>query len=169
MIKYYLHIKSMSFFNKYFKGLVVFLLVLLISSVCFAQADDEYIEYCNPQQIGQASQNAGCWACGIIFSLMQNLTSASERLYGLISDISEIILIYCGAIWVAVYLLKALGSFAAQTPGKVLDGLIIFMFKWALAYAAVVSGISTVSEFIVSPLLDIGFTIGQNFASTAGI
>ena len=143
--------------------------ILLISSNCFAAADEEYTEHCLKDNIEESSSSAGCWSCGIIFSLMVNLSSAAETLYKSICAISADILIYGGAIWVAVYLLKALGSFAAQTPGKVLDGLVTFMFKWALAYAAVVSGIDAVAELIVSPLLDIGFTIGKQFAKDAAM
>lgn len=169
MIRYYLYIKNLSFSNKYFRGLVVFLFVLLYASLSFAQADEEYRKHCLEKQIKESTDDAGCWSCGIVFSLMQGLTSAAETLYNSITSISEQILIYCGAIWIAVYLLKALGSFAAQTPGKVLDGLFVFMFKWALAYVAVTSGISTVSDFIVTPLLDIGYTIGQSFAEKSSI
>ena len=169
MIRCYLYLKNLSFSNKYIRGLVALLFVLLIASNCFAQADDEYLRHCVSDTIKETSEDAGCWSCGIVFSLMQSLTKAAETLYGIISDISKTILIYFGAIWIAAYLLKSLGSFAAQTPGKVLDGLIGFMFKWALAYVTVAAGISAISEFIVSPLLDIGFTIGQQYASDAGI
>jgi hypothetical protein len=169
MIKLYLYIKNLSSSNKYFRGIGIFLFALLIANTCFAQADDEYTEHCLNDKIKESSDNAGCWSCGIVFSLMVSLSDAAEKLYGLISAISEQILIYGGAIWIAIYLLKALGSFAAQTPGKVLDGLVSFMFKWALAYTAVVSGISAISDLIVTPLLDIGFTIGQSFADNASI
>ena len=61
------------------------------------------------------------------------------------------------------------GSFAAQTPGKVLDGLMIFIFKWALCYTAIYVGLDSIVNYIVQPLLDIGYSIGTEFNKSTGI
>ena len=100
---------------------------------------------------------------------MQGLTNTTKTLYEAIRSISETVLIYGGAIWIACYFLKTLGSFAAQTPGKVLDGLMMFVFKWALCYATVASGLDSIVDYIVSPLLDIGYSIGTDFNNSTGI
>ena len=131
--------------------------------------EPDYEEACVKGIIDAQHDDAGCWTCDVVFALMQGLTSAAETLYGLIQAISLNILLYGGAIWIACYFLKALGSFATQDPAKIMDGLLGFMFKWALAYATVSFGIGVVTYYIIDPLLDIGYSIGSVFSANAGI
>ena len=174
MISCYLHI----FINKLLKnkklcGFGVFLLVLLCSFCCFAISDEEihqqYIEACVKNILEKQEDDAGCWSCQVVLTLMQGLTNTTNTLYEAIRAISETVLLYGGAIWIACYFLKSLGSFAAQTPAKILDGLFIFVFKWTLCYAAVVSGLDGIVELIVHPLLDLGYSIGTEFNASTGI
>ena len=145
-------------------------LVLLFSKSVFADGpDDEYSEYCLGDNFDKNYTDADCWSCGVVLSLMQSMTAAAETLYTAIREVSLIVLLYCGAIWVACYFIKALGSFATQDPAKILDGLLTFMFKWALAYVLVYSGLDTIVIYIVDPLLDVGYTIGQSLSQSAGI
>ena len=172
MISSYLYI----FINKLLKnnnlcGFSVFCAVLFICFSCFADEgpDKIYKEACIDGILEKQEDDAGCWSCQVVLTLMQGLTSAAQTLYSAIRSISETVLLYGGAIWIACYFLKTLGSFAAQTPGKVLDGLMVFIFKWALCYAAVTSGLDGIVEYIVQPLLDIGYSIGTGFNKSTGI
>ena len=88
-------------------------------------------------------------------------------MYDSFLTISELILQLGGAIWIAIYLLKSMGSMAAQDPMKVLDGMFTFMFKWALVYALIVAGIDELIGMIISPILSVGFDIGTTFTAGA--
>ena len=169
MISSYLNI----FINKLLKsknlcGFVVFCAILFVSFYCHAEADEEYTEACLKDKLNE-SDNAGCWSCQVVQTLMLGLTNVTGVLYDAIKEISELVLLYGGAIWIACYFLKTLGSFAAQTPGKVLDGLMIFIFKWALCYTAIYVGLDSIVNYIVQPLLDIGYSIGTEFNKSTGI
>ena len=157
--------------NKFIGGLIALGGNLFFPTLAFADGEEgkNYQTACVEGVITAQHDNAECWTCDVVFSLMQSLTGAAETLYGLIQSISLTILLYGGAIWIACYFLKALGSFASQDPAKILDGLIGFMFKWALAYVTVSFGLDTISLYIIDPLLDIGYSIGSVFSANAGI
>ncbi|MBQ8750920.1 MAG: hypothetical protein IJZ30_04725 [Alphaproteobacteria bacterium] len=170
MISSYLHIFIKKLLkNKNLCGFVVFCATLFVSFYCYAEADEEYIKECLQKELNKSTDNAGCWSCQVVQTLMQGLTNVTGVLYEAIRSISETVLLYGGAIWIACYFLKTLGSFAAQTPGKVLDGLMIFVFKWSLCYATIYVGLDGIVEYIVQPLLDIGYSIGTEFNKSTGI
>ena len=147
-----------------------FWFVLFFSKGAFADGpDDEYTQHCLGDKFNQNYTEADCWSCGVVLSLMQSMTAAAGTLYTAIREISLIVLLYCGAIWIACFFIKTLGSFATQDPQKILDGLITFMFKWALAYVLVYSGLDTIVIYVVDPLLDIGYTIGQALSQNSGV
>ncbi|MBR5599578.1 MAG: hypothetical protein IKW39_06010 [Alphaproteobacteria bacterium] len=163
------------FFYKMFPSrtlrfVMYFLLTLLFTSYAFADGpDDEYTEHCLGDNFNKKYDEADCWSCAVVLSLMQSMTAAAGTLYNSIREISILVLLYGGSIWIICYFIKSLGSFAEQNPNKILEGLINFMFKWALAYVMVYSGLDTIVLYIVDPLLDVGYTIGQSLSQNAGI
>lgn len=154
--------------NRCFR-IICWLAILLISFEVWAEPDEDYSEYCSSQKFTEKYNNADCWSCQVVLSLMQGMTGAATVLSSAIIEISKLVLLYGGAIWIACYFMKALGSFAAQDPYKILDGLIVFMFKWTLAYVMVYYGLDTIVQMVVDPLLDIGYTVGQSLNAQAGI
>ena len=149
------------------KCLLVVALLLLIFFVddAFASADAHFREHCSIEKFNQKYDNSSCWSCNIIFSLLNAFLHVSTLLYDGMKEISTLVLKLGGAIWIALFFLKSLGSLAAQDPMKVLDGLFLFMFKWAFIYALVISGIDEIVGMIISPILSVGFDIGSTFTS----
>ena len=111
----------------------------------------------------------GCWSCDIIFTLMKSMTEVAGFIFDASSELAKLILGGGACIWIAAYFLKALGSFATQDPAKVIDGLLTFCFKVLLMYVLIDSGIDSIVNYIVNPLLSIGFDIGETFAGATGI
>ena len=97
---------------------------------------------------------------------MQTLTSTATTLSEYTIDLGKIILLYGSAIWLALYFLKSLSSAAAQDPSRVIDGVITFMFKFAIAYTFISIGIGEIIEYIVNPILKIGIDIGMSFVGS---
>lgn len=128
---------------------------------------DEYLQYCKAETFDKKYEEAGCWSCDVIFSLMQSLTGTAGHLFFTMLELSQVILTLGAAIWLAVYFLKSLSSMAAQDPAKVIDGVLTFMFKWALVFALINLGINEVIDRIVNPILSIGFDIGTEFYKSA--
>ena len=143
---------------------VTLLLLIFFINEAFAAADAEFRAHCDISIFNRKYDNGNCWSCGIIFSLLNAFLEVSKILYNSIKDISTLILRLGGAVWIAVFFLKSLGSMAAQDPMKIMDGLFVFMFKWAFVYAVVISGIDEIVGMIVSPILSVGFDIGTTFS-----
>lgn len=140
----------------------VFCCALLLAETAFC--GDDYLTYCSSETIDEEYEKAGCWSCEIIENLMISLTTIAGTLYGTTVEAAKLILTLGSAIWIALYFLKSLGSFATQDPAKIIDGLLTFCFKVALVYALVTAGIDVLVQYIVNPLLSIGFDIGETFA-----
>lgn len=136
---------------------------------CSELSDDEkYLCYCKSDVIDKKYVEAGCWSCDVIFTLMMSMTNVAGTIYDGTIALSKIILGGGACIWIALYFLKALGSFTTQDPAKIIDGLLTFCFKVALVYALIDSGIDSIVHYIVNPLLSIGFDIGSTFSAATG-
>lgn len=147
-------------------------LAMALSFVCCNAAfavDSEFLEYCVGDVFLNKYKEAECWSCDIIKILIRAMMEVTEKLYKEIKELCVIILQLGGAIWLALYFMKSLGSFATQDPAKVIDGALTFMFKWALIYAIIAGGMDVIMEYIVNPLLSIGFEVGMEFAGGSGI
>ena len=131
---------------------------------------DEYLEYCSPAKYTERYEAAAndCWSCNIIETMFNGFKVVIVIIANNIEPLCKLILTLGGAVWLAMYLLKSLGSFAIQNPGKVLDGISVFLFKVTLVYLTVITHIDNIVDVIVNPLLDIGMDIGRAFSGWAG-
>ena len=152
--------------NKWLVFVCVLAIISLISGNVFAS---EYMEYCNYNKINNKYLNAGCWSCDVVGILMSGGVGAVNVLYPALRDFGKVVLNYGAVIWISCFLLKTLGSFAAQDASKIIDGIVQFMFKWSLAYVVVIGGLDVIVEWVVFPLLSIGFDIGTKFSELASI
>lgn len=159
-----------------FRELLLVLVVLVLTAdwaECFdvlSKYDHtEYLKYCSSLVFKEKYEAAAndCWSCNIISAMFDGFKGVIVVLSEKIEPLCRLILTIGGAIWLAMYLLKSLGSFAVQNPGKVLDGMSVFLFKLALVYLIIISGIDNIVDIIVNPLLDIGMDIGRVFSRMA--
>ena len=146
-----------SFFRNHC-AVVALSLVLLIFSTSSAYCilanigasynHDEYLEYCGADVYAEKYDTAAtsCWSCEIIDTMFQGLKTVIVIMAEKIEPLCFIIIVLGGAIWLAMYLLKALGSFATQESGKVLDGILMTMFKIALVYTLIAAGINEIKK-----------------------
>lgn len=143
---------------------VTVLLMLFFINEAYAVADAEFIANCKMEIFDEKyGKDAPCWSCNIIFSLLSAFLNVAQILYDSILGICKLIIQLGGAIWIALFFLKSLGSMAAQDPMKIMDGLFMFMFKWAFVYALILAGLDELIGMVVSPILSIGFDIGTTF------
>ncbi len=148
---------------------VIAMFLLFIATNAYADPDAEYLEYCTSEVFDRKYEEGGCWSCDVVAVIMRNMLAMITVLFDAMVELCELILVFGVAIWLAIYFLKSLGSFAAQDPAKVIDGALLFMFKWALVYALISEGIGEILRYIVSPLLSIGIDVGNIFSIGAGI
>ncbi len=147
---------------------IVFASAFICGNEAFA-VDSDYRTYCLGEVFDDKNKLAECWSCDIIKILIKAMMTVTNKLYTQIREICIIILQLGGAIWLALYFMKSLSSFAAQDPAKIIDGALTFMFKWALIYAIIAGGMDVIMEYIVNPLLSIGFEVGTEFAKGSAL
>lgn len=137
--------------------------------------DDEpeekrYLCYCAFDVIKKKYAESGCWSCGVIGTLMKSMTDVATTLFAATKELSGYILALGSAIWFALYFLKSVSAFATQDPAKIIDGMLSFGFKVALVSALIFTGgIDGIIEYIINPLLSIGFDIGEAFSNQSGL
>lgn len=130
----------------------------------------EYLKYCNAEDFTnkyEAPENS-CWSCDIIDLMFESMKKIIVTVSKKIIPLCQLVLSLGFAIWLAMYLLKALGSFATQDANKVLDGIMVCLFKIVLVYITIALGINGMVDAIVAPLLSIGMDIGNAFTDKAG-
>ncbi len=131
--------------------------------------DEEFLKYCVGSVFDEKYTNADCWSCDIIKILLRAMMNLTNTIFKEIRELSVLILQLGGAIWLALYFMKSLSSLAAQDPAKVIDGALLFMFKWALIYAIIFAGLDVIMDYIVNPLLSIGLDVGMELAGASTI
>lgn len=145
-----------------------FILMVLFCHDAFA-ADEEFLTYCTGKVFDEKYTNADCWSCDIIKILIRSMMDLTEVIFYEIRELSILILQLGGAIWLALYFMKSLSSLAAQDPAKIMDGALMFMFKWAFVYAIIFAGLDVIMEYIVNPLLSIGLDVGMDLAGASSL
>ena len=151
-----------------FRGMVFVLFMLLFCNDALA-VDEEFLEYCVGEAFDKKYKKASCWSCDIIKILLRSMMSLTETLFKEIKELSILILQLGAGIWLALYLMKALGSMTAQDPAKIMDGILRFMFKWAFVYAMIFAGLDVIMQYIVNPILSVGLEIGTEIATASAI
>lgn len=133
---------------------------------------NEYQRYCNVEEFRRRYEGdqATCWSCSIISEMTDTMLSAANVLSNATINLGKVILLIGAAIWLAMYFLKSLGSLTEQDPARVLDGAFTFMFKMALVYILLYNGgFLAILDYIVNPILQIGWDIGTELNSLAQI
>ena len=64
-------------------------------------------------------------------------------------------------IWLAFYILQQVSSLEQITPGKMLQEILVMMFKVALAYLLLEPGTNYLVEYYVNPIVSTGVDYGN--------
>lgn len=109
-----------------------------------------------------------CYSCIIVESLISAFTTAGAAAYDVSRSLANVILTVATVLWLSVYVLKSISSFATVEPMKMLQDIFIQLFKVLVAYVVVNSGISTIVEFTVVPLMNTGTGFANAIIYTLG-
>ncbi len=143
--------------NKVFKiGLLALILTVVVVSLGYADecpsAEDLRVRY-----------GAGCWSCLVFEKLTSAFLYAAKKGLPITAKAGATLLWLGCAIWFVFWALKNVSSFTQVQIGNILNDLIKFLFKVAIAYWFIVYGTAAINKYIVTPLLSVGAIIGQQF------
>lgn len=128
-----------------------------------AEVETEILQQCPTTSQLKAKYGAGCWSCLV----MERLTSAF--LYAaakglVVTKKAGLVVLWVGfAIWVVFWGLKNVSSFTEIQLGSILNDLLKFLFKVAIAYWFIFYSSTAISKYFITPLMSVGAIIGQQF------
>lgn len=111
----------------------------------------------------RAKYQSGCWSCLVVEKLSSAFMTAASKAYSL-SQKAGLILLGLGSIlWILVWGLRNVSSLTQLEPGNILNELIKFGFKVALAYIFIILGLRMVSTYFINPIMGLGAKIAETY------
>ena len=102
-----------------------------------------------------------CYSCEIVEVLSSAFIKAAAKAYQVSREAGNAILVVGMILWVAFFVLKNISAFTTVEPMKMLQDLLIQLFKLLLAFVIVNAGIPTILHYTLEPIMN----AGTDFAS----
>lgn len=109
-----------------------------------------------------------CYSCTIVAQMLQVFLKAASQAYSVTREAGIKLLTIGMFIWIAIYILKQISQFVQPEPMKMLQELFTFFFKCFVAYVAITSGITILTQMIINPILAVGAEFGTAVISAVG-
>lgn len=106
------------------------------------------------------SMYSTCYGCEIVETLASAFVKAASKGYDLSRQAGNAVLVVCTILWIAIFVLKNISSFATVEPRKMVQELLIQFFKIMVAFIVINAGIQTILHYTLVPLV----TAGTDFA-----
>lgn len=107
-----------------------------------------------------AMYSSTCYSCEITEILVSAFVRASAKAYQVSREAGNAILVVGFVLWVCFFVLKNISSFTTVEPMKMIQDLLIQVFKVFLAFVIVNSGIPTILHYTMEPLMLAGTDFG---------
>ncbi len=122
-----------------------------------------YGSECPTSDIVRAKYQAGCWSCLVVEKLTSSFLRAASGAYGLAQKAGLVVLGLGSVLWLLLWGLRNVSSLAQLEPGNILNELIKFGFKVALAYIGIALGMKVVGTYFINPMMGMGAKIAEVF------
>lgn len=127
------------------------------------QSVAEGFDNCPTVDLIRAKYTSGCWSCLVVEKITSAFMTAASKAYSL-SQKAGLILLGLGAVmWLLIWGLRNVSSLTQLEPGNILNELLKFAFKIALAYVFITSGLPMVGKYFINPIMGVGAKIAENF------
>lgn len=118
---------------------------------------------CPTVDIIRAKYQAGCWSCLVVEKLSSAFMTAASKAYSLSQRAGLILLGLGSVLWLLIWGLRNVSSLTQLEPGNILNELIKFGFKVALAYIFITLGLRMVSTYFINPIMGLGAKIAETY------
>ena len=118
---------------------------------------------CPSSDLIRAKYTSGCWSCLVVEKLTSSFLKAASKAYGLCQKAGKILLTLGAILWLAFWGLRNVSSLTQLEPGNILNELVKFAFKVALAYAFISGGRRFVGTYFINPIMGVGAKIAESF------
>ncbi|MCQ2740637.1 MAG: peptidoglycan DD-metalloendopeptidase family protein [Alphaproteobacteria bacterium] len=111
----------------------------------------------------KAKHHSGCWPCLVLEKITSAFLHAAKVGLPVTQRAGVTVLILGIAIWLVVWGLKNVSSFTEIQIGNILNELLKFLFKAALAYWLIYHSLPFIKNYLIYPIMSAGSLIGQQF------
>lgn len=101
-----------------------------------------------------------CYSCHVVKLLVETFMKSSVNFYDTSKKAASKILVIGVAVWLAIYVLKQVSSFASVEPANMINDIITFLFKALVAYVFINSSVGAIVGYTIDPLMAAGADYG---------
>ncbi len=112
---------------------------------------------------------SSCYSCIIVKTLIETFMSACSKVYGVATKAGGIILLLGTVLWLAVFALHNVSSFANVEPASEINELLVFLFKVVFVWAVLGAGLDFIIQYMINPILATGADYGIGIIQSAGV
>ncbi|MBR2299254.1 MAG: hypothetical protein IJ870_01610 [Alphaproteobacteria bacterium] len=113
---------------------------------------------------------ANCYGCVVVQTLTSAFVRAAAKAYDVSKQAGNAILIVGMMIWLALFALKNVSSFATIEPMQMLQQFLVQCFKVILAMVILNSGLETILHYTLVPIITTGTDIADTItANVSGV
>jgi hypothetical protein len=109
-----------------------------------------------------------CYSCVIVQTLISAFTKAGAGAYDVSRSLANVFLVIATVLWLSVYVLKSVSSFANVEPMKMIQDILVQLFKVMVAFVIVNAGISTILDYTMLPIMTTGTEFGNKITEVLG-
>lgn len=109
----------------------------------------------------KARYTAGCWTCVVFEPLTSAFLWAADKGLAVTQSAGKMLLLMGSLLWLAFWALKNVSSFTELQIGNILNDLLKFCFKVALAYIFIVNSSTAIGQYFIKPIMGVGASIAQ--------
>lgn len=118
----------------------------------------------------KAMYTSTCYSCEIVETLSSAFLKSASKAYQVSREAGNAILVLGMILWVAFFVLKNISAFTTVEPMKMLQDLLIQLFKVMLAFVIVNAGIPTILHYTLEPIMNAGTDFGSTIiAANTGV
>lgn len=110
----------------------------------------------------KAMYTSTCYSCEIVETLSAAFIKAAAKAYQVSREAANVILVVGIVLWIGLFVLKNISAFTAAEPMKMLQDILVQLFKVLLAFVIINIGISTILDYTLVPIMN----AGTDFADT---
>ena len=108
---------------------------------------------------------ANCYGCIVVQTLTSAFVKAAGKAYNVSKQAANVVVIIGMILWLVMFALKNVSSFATLEPMKILQEFFVQCFKVMVALTIINSGLQTIMDYTLVPIISVGTDIADTITA----
>ena len=109
---------------------------------------------------------SNCYGCIVVQTLTSAFVKAAGNAYDVSKQAANVIVIIGMLLWLSMFALKNVSSFATLEPMKIVQEFFVQCFKVILAMVIINSGLKTIMDYTLVPIMSVGSDIADTISAS---